>query len=157
MFLWVFPHNYSIFLCSLVDQIWAPRPLPRLWRQLRQALCRLWRRRRPDERLFLSLVVCQVFLTFCFTKKKFDPFYLFNLPQKAIYGWGRLHRTEVPILLHTQWPWVWFSASPKNYFDVAEINWWGWLETRGQRVENVDRTHLVLACGKLVLQKISGS
>ena len=45
---------------------------------------------------------------------------------------------------------------PKNYFDVAEIYQCRWLEESGQRLENVDRTHLVLASGKLVLKKTSG-
>ena len=29
----------------------------------------------------------------------------------------------------------------KNYFDVAEIYQWRWLEESGQRLDNVDRTH----------------
>ena len=37
--------------------------------------------------------------------------------------------------------------------DVAEVNQWHWLEESGQWLENVDRTHLVLAGGKSVLQK----
>ena len=46
---------------------------------------------------------------------------------------------------------------PKNYFDVAEIYQWRWLEECGQRLENVDQSHLVLASGKLVLQKTSSA
>ena len=34
---------------------------------------------------------------------------------------------------------------------------WHWLEESGHRLENVDQTHLVLASGKLVLQKDSNS
>ena len=45
------------------------------------------------------------------------------------------------------------AAFPKIYFNVAEISRRRWLEEGGQRLENVDRTHLVLASGKLVLQK----
>ena len=41
----------------------------------------------------------------------------------------------------------------KFYFDVAEIYRRRWLEESGQRLENLDRTHLVLASGKPVLQK----
>ena len=37
--------------------------------------------------------------------------------------------------------------------DVAEVNQRQCLEESGQWLENVDRTHLVLASGKLVLQK----
>ena len=37
--------------------------------------------------------------------------------------------------------------------DVAEVNQLHWLEESGQRLEKVDRTHLVLASGKPVLQK----
>ena len=37
--------------------------------------------------------------------------------------------------------------------DVAEVNQWRWLEESGQWLENVDRTHLVLAIGKPELQK----
>ena len=38
--------------------------------------------------------------------------------------------------------------------DVAEVNKWPCLEKSRQWVENVDQTLLVLASGKLVLQKI---
>ena len=44
------------------------------------------------------------------------------------------------------------AAFPKIYFNVAEISRRRWLEEGGQRLENVDRTHLVLAAGKLLLQ-----
>ena len=37
--------------------------------------------------------------------------------------------------------------------DVAEINKRHGLEESGQWLENVHQSHLVLACGKLVLQK----
>ena len=41
----------------------------------------------------------------------------------------------------------------KNYFNFALVNQWRWIEESGQWLENVDQTHLVLASGKLVLQK----
>ena len=41
----------------------------------------------------------------------------------------------------------------ENFFDVAEISRQRWSEESGQRLENVDRTYLVLASGKLVIQK----
>ena len=41
----------------------------------------------------------------------------------------------------------------KNIIDVAEVNQQRWLGESGQRLENVDRTHLMLARGKPVLQK----
>ena len=66
-----------------------------------------------------------------------------------------LHCTKVAFLLLTQQTWVQFLAFPKMYFVVAEINQQHWSEESGQRVENVDRTHLVLASGKPVLQKFS--
>ena len=44
---------------------------------------------------------------------------------------------------------------PKIYFHVADIYQQRWLEESGPRLENVDRTHLELASGKLVLQKRS--
>ena len=44
-------------------------------------------------------------------------------------------------------------AFPKIYCDVAEIYRWRWLEESGLRLENVDLTHVVLASGKLELQK----
>ena len=53
----------------------------------------------------------------------------------------------------TQQPRVRFSAFPKIYFLIAEIYPCRWLEESGQRLLNVDRTHLVLASGKLLLQK----
>ena len=37
--------------------------------------------------------------------------------------------------------------------DVAEVSQWRWAEESGQWLENVDRTHLVQASGKQVLQK----
>ena len=36
----------------------------------------------------------------------------------------------------------------------SEVNQWRWLEESGPWLENVDRTHLVLASCKLVLQKV---
>ena len=46
--------------------------------------------------------------------------------------------------LLTQQPRVRFSAFPNIYFDVAEIYGWRWLEESGQRLDNVNRIHLVL-------------
>ena len=42
----------------------------------------------------------------------------------------------------------------ENKVDVAEVNQWFCLEERGQWIENVNRTHLVLSSGKLVQKKI---
>ena len=42
----------------------------------------------------------------------------------------------------------------KKIVDVGGVNQWRCLEESGQRLKNVDRTHLVLASGKLVLQKM---
>ena len=44
-------------------------------------------------------------------------------------------------------------AFPKIFFDVARIYRQRCLEESGQRLENDDRTHLVLASGNLVLRK----
>ena len=63
---------------------------------------------------------------------------------------GLLRSREVAFLLLTHRPQVWFSAFPKIYLDVAENHR---LEESGQRLENVDQTHIVLASGNLVLQK----
>ena len=41
--------------------------------------------------------------------------------------------------------------------NFAEVNQWHCLEESGQWLKNVNQTHLVLACGKLVLQKIIGN
>ena len=41
-----------------------------------------------------------------------------------------------------------------KFVHLAEINQWRCLEESGQWLENVDGTHLVLASGKLELQKI---
>ena len=46
-----------------------------------------------------------------------------------------------------------FLAFPKIYCDVAEIYQQSWSGKSGHRLENVDRTHLILASGNLVLQK----
>ena len=40
--------------------------------------------------------------------------------------------------------------------NVAEVTQWCCLEARGQWLENIDETHLVLTSGKLVLQKSLG-
>ena len=45
------------------------------------------------------------------------------------------------------------GSHPKIYFDVAEIFRRRWLEESGQMFQNVFQTHLVLASGKLLLQK----
>ena len=41
----------------------------------------------------------------------------------------------------------------RKIINIAEVNQHHWLEESGQWLENVDRTHLVLASGKPVLQK----
>ena len=43
--------------------------------------------------------------------------------------------------------------SEEKIVNVAEVNLRGSLEENGLWIENVDRTNLVLASGKLVLQK----
>ena len=44
------------------------------------------------------------------------------------------------------------NLSKEKVFNVAEVNQMDFLDGNGQRLENVDRTHQVLASGKLVLQ-----
>ena len=57
---------------------------------------------------------------------------------------------------------LWFNSqhsqriSEDKIIDVAKVNQWCWLHKSGQWLENVDQTHLVLPCGKPVLQKIVG-
>ena len=69
-----------------------------------------------------------------------------------------LQSTEVAYLLLTQQPQIRLPVFQKmfrgNIIDVAEVNQRRWLEESGQWLENVDRTHLVLASGKLVLKKV---
>ena len=67
---------------------------------------------------------------------------------------GVLHSIDVAFLRLTQRPRVRFLAPPKKLFNVAEIYWPPWLEEYVQWLENVDGTHLVLASGKLELQKV---
>ena len=55
-------------------------------------------------------------------------------------------------MLLTQRPHVLISAFPKIYFDVAEIYEQHWLEESG--LENVNRTHLVLASVKRILARL---
>ena len=43
--------------------------------------------------------------------------------------------------------------SEEKFVDVAEVNQLRCLEESGQWLDNVDQIHLVLASGKLVLQK----
>ena len=64
-----------------------------------------------------------------------------------------MHSTEVAFLLIAWRPPVQCSAFTNVYFDVAKIYQLRWLEKSGQTLENVDRTHLVLASGKLVTAK----
>ena len=56
-------------------------------------------------------------------------------------------------------PWSISSVSKKftqgKILSVAEVNQLSCLEESGQWLENVDLTHLVVASGKLVLQKIN--
>ena len=49
------------------------------------------------------------------------------------------------------------SRRSRKFFrviNIAEVNQWRWLVESGHWLENIDRTHLVLASGKPVLQKI---
>ena len=72
-----------------------------------------------------------------------------------------LHSSEVACLLLIQQPRVRIPAVPnlfqRNNYWCCWANHQRWLEESGHWLENVDRTHLVLACGKPILQKsISG-
>ena len=61
---------------------------------------------------------------------------------------------DVAFLLLTLGLNVRFSVLPRIYFDVTEIYQRCWLEETGQRLENVEQTHLVItASGRLVLKK----
>ena len=70
---------------------------------------------------------------------------------------GGLNSREVAYLHLTQQPQIGFPVFPIFFrgkiIDDAEFNQWRWLEESGQWLENVDRTHLVLAISKPVLQK----
>ena len=70
-----------------------------------------------------------------------------QLRRKHCQARGERVCTEVAFLLLTQQPRVQFS------FPFAELYRRCWLEESGQRLENIDRTHLLLASGKLVLHK----
>ena len=61
--------------------------------------------------------------------------------------------TEVAYLLLTQQHWVQFLAFPRIFLLMllTFIDWTA--QNSGQRLDNVNKTHLVLASGKLVLQK----
>ena len=74
---------------------------------------------------------------------------------KQLLKYGGLQSKEVAHLLLTQQLQVQFSAFPKIYCNVGEIYQRHWLEESGQRLKNVDWTHLVLSSGKGVLQKIA--
>ena len=47
------------------------------------------------------------------------------------------------------------KISEEKFVDVAEVSQRRCLEKSEQWLENVDRTHLVLGSGKLVLQKVT--
>ena len=77
---------------------------------------------------------------------------------KGILQLGRLHNAMVSILASSPSCPLFVYQSSKNLLrgkndDVAEVNQCYCLEESGQRLENVDGTHLLLASGKLVLQK----
>ena len=77
--------------------------------------------------------------------------------KKKMTGGRGLHRTEVAFLLLTQRPWVLFSAFP-SIFPLMLLRFIDDIaKSSGQRLDNVNRTHLVLASGKLVLQKYADS
>ena len=63
------------------------------------------------------------------------------------------HSTEGAYLLLTQQPRVWYSVFPRN----IHLMWLRFIDSTaynsGQRLVNVNCTHLVLASGKLVLPK----
>ena len=44
--------------------------------------------------------------------------------------------------------------SEGRIIDLAVVNQCGWLERIEQWLKNVDQTHLILTCGKPVLQKL---
>ena len=75
-----------------------------------------------------------------------------QLPSKGDWIAGRLHSCFSPSS-----PEFNSQCSRKNFraknIDVAEVNQLCWVEESGQWLDNVDRTHLVLAGGKPVLQK----
>ena len=73
-------------------------------------------------------------------------------------GWGvgsicTSHPAAPGSILRVPECFSWGNFLGKINFDVAEIYWQPCLEASGQRPDNVKRTHLVLASGKLVLQK----
>ena len=57
-------------------------------------------------------------------------------------------------LFLTQQPRIVLLAFPKIYFQCCWDLWWRWIDEIVQRLENADQTHLVLASGKLVQQKV---
>ena len=66
---------------------------------------------------------------------------------------GGLHSTEVAQLPLTQQPRVRFLVFPITFLLMLLSFIEGSTSNSGQRLENVNGTHLVLASGKLVLQK----
>ena len=59
-----------------------------------------------------------------------------------VHAQSKEYRTELTFLLLTQFN---SRLSPQNYFNVAEIYRQRWLEESGQKLENVNPTHLVPA------------
>ena len=64
-----------------------------------------------------------------------------------------LQSTEAAYLLLTQQPLVWFLAFPRVFFLMLLRFIDASAQKSGQRLDIVNRTHLVLASGKRVLQK----
>ena len=82
--------------------------------------------------------------------------YYKEVPVNLLDLFGGLHSKEVAHLLLTQQP-RFDSQHSRIIFrgkiiDVVEINQQHLLDESGQRLENVDQTHLVLASGKPALQ-----
>ena len=76
---------------------------------------------------------------------------------KVFHQWGQ-HST-VDSILASGPSGQGFDSQHARYFseekniDGALVKQWQWLEEKGQWLENVDRTHLVLGSGKPVLPK----
>ena len=65
-----------------------------------------------------------------------------------------LNSTEVACLVLTKKPWVRVSEFPRIFLSMLVIFIDGTTLNSGQRLANVNQTHLELVSGKLVLQKL---
>ena len=112
-----------------------------------RAIFERWMEWEPEDQYWLTFINFELRLV--------SSFWQCPIKKTVKDGGSALHRGSIlasrpaaPCLI-PNFPQKKFSG---KIVDVVEVNRWCWLDENGQRLENVYRTHLVLASGKSVLQ-----